>query len=213
MAQSAISPGTRDVLIVTDIQNDFIPGGSLAVPRGDEIISTVNELAGLFTNVVLTQDWHPQGHRSFASSYSGMKPFQSVKLSYGEQILWPDHCVQNSPGAQLHAALNVPHAQLVIRKGYHHDVDSYSVFIEADGKTHTGLAGYLRERGIGQVYICGLATDFCVAWSALDAVKLGFHAVVVEDACRAIDTQGSLAAALQAMDNAGVQRVKSAQFR
>lgn len=213
MTPKLVSPGASDVLLVADVQNDFIPGGSLAVPGGDEVVPVVNALAGRFANVVLTQDWHPRGHRSFASSHPGMKPFQSVQLAYGEQILWPNHCVQNTHGALLHRGLDVPHAQLVIRKGFHPGVDSYSAFLEADRTTQTGLAGYLRERGIDRVFLCGLATDFCVAWTALDAVHLGFAAAVIEDACRAIDTRGSLAAAWIAMDKAGVQRLKSEQFR
>ena len=195
------------VLIVADVQNSFMPGGSLAVPRGDEIVPVINALARQFANVVLIQDWHPAGHRSFASSHPGRKPFDTVTLPYGEQILWPDHCVQGTDGAQLHRELAVDHAQLVLRKGWHRDVDSYSAFIEADRKTTTGLAGYLRERGIGDVHVCGLATDFCVAWTALDARRLGFRATVIEDACRAIDTQGSLAAAWQRMERDGIRRV------
>ena len=202
-------PDASAVLIVTDIQNSFMPGGSLTVPRGDEVVPVINALAERFANVVLTQDWHPPGHRSFASSHPGKNPFDVVALDYGNQILWPDHCVQGSEGARLHADLAVPHAELVLRKGYHRDVDSYSAFVEADGKTRTGLAGYLRERGIEHVYACGLATDFCVAWTALDARKLGFAATVVEDACRAIDTQGSLAAAWAALERAGVARIQA----
>jgi nicotinamidase/pyrazinamidase len=202
-------PDASAVLIVTDIQYSFMPGGSLAVPRGDEVVPVINELAGRFANVVLTQDWHPPGHRSFASSHPGAKPFDVVALDYGNQILWPDHCVQGTEGAQLHADLAVPHAQLVIRKGYHRDVDSYSAFVEANGTTWTGLAGYLRERGMDQVYLCGLATDFCVAWSALDARKLGFAATIVEDACRAIDVQGSLASAWAKLEGAGVARLQA----
>ena len=202
-------PDASAVLIVTDIQYAFMPGGSLAVPRGDEVVPAINELAGRIANVVLTQDWHPPGHRSFASSHPGAKPYDVVTLHYGNQILWPDHCVQGTEGARLHADLAVAHAQLVIRKGYHRDVDSYSAFVEADGTTRTGLAGYLRERGIDRVYLCGLATDFCVAWSALDARKLGFAATIVEDACRAIDVQGSLASAWAKLEAAGVGRLRS----
>ena len=196
-------------LIVTDVQNSFMPGGSLAVPGGDEVVPIINAVARRFANVILTQDWHPPSHRSFASSHPGKKPFDTIDLDYGNQILWPDHCVQGSEGARLHRDLDIPHAQLVVRKGYHKGVDSYSVFIEADGATRTGLASYLRERGIDSVYLCGLATDFCVAWSALDARKLGFAVAVIEDACRAIDTQGSLAAAWERMDAAGVGRLRS----
>jgi nicotinamidase/pyrazinamidase len=202
-------PDGSAVLIVADIQNAFMPGGSLAVPRGDQVVPVINALAERFANVVLTQDWHPPGHRSFASSHPGKNPFDVVALDYGDQILWPDHCVQGSEGAGLHADLAVPHAELVLRKGYHRDVDSYSAFVEADGKTRTGLAGYLRERGIEHVYVCGLATDFCVAWTALDARKLGFAATVVEDACRAIDTQGSLAAAWAALERVGAARLQA----
>jgi nicotinamidase/pyrazinamidase len=207
-----VQPLASDALIVADVQNSFLPGGSLAVPRGDEVVAVINALARRFANVVLTQDWHPPGHVSFASSHPGKKPFETLRLGYGEQVLWPDHCVQDSEGAKFHTGLHIPHAQLVIRKGFHRDIDSYSAFIEADRRTHTGLAGYLRERGVERVFVCGLATDFCVAWTALDARDLGFAALVVEDACRAIDTGGSLASAWQAMDKAGVQRVQSAQF-
>jgi nicotinamidase/pyrazinamidase len=204
-----IAPGPGDALLVVDVQNCFVPGGSLAVKDGDAIVPLVNALARRFANVVLTQDWHTPGHVSFASAHPGKKPFEAIALPYGNQILWPDHCVQGTEGAALHRDLAIPHAQLVIRKGYHPDVDSYSAFLEADRKTETGLAGYLRGRGIGSVYVCGLATDFCVAWTALDARKLGFEAAVFEDACRGIDTQGSLAAAWSAMAKAGVRRLRS----
>jgi nicotinamidase/pyrazinamidase len=196
-------------LIVVDVQNDFMPGGALAVPRGDEVVPVINRLAARFENVVLTQDWHPRAQVSFASSHPGKKPFETIRLPYGEQVLWPDHCVQGTPGAAFHAALAVPHAQLVVRKGYHQDVDSYSAFLEADRKTSTGLAGYLRERGLTRLFFCGLATDFCVAWSALDARAAGFEATVIEDACRAIDLEGSLAKAWSDMAAAGVRRVAS----
>jgi nicotinamidase/pyrazinamidase len=199
-------------LIVADVQYSFMPGGSLAVPGGDEVVPIVNALAKRFVNVILTQDWHPPEHGSFASSHPGSQPFDTVALEYGDQILWPDHCVQGSEGARLHRDLDIPHAQLVLRKGYHKGVDSYSAFIEADRKTRTGLASYLRERGIASVYVCGLATDFCVAWTALDARKLGFTATVIEDACRAIDTQGSLAAAWARMESAGVKRLRSSDL-
>jgi nicotinamidase/pyrazinamidase len=205
-------PGPKDVLIVVDVQNDFCPGGRLAVQKGDEVVPIVNMLAKGFENVVLTQDWHPPGHQSFATSHPGRKPFDSIRLAYGEQILWPDHCVQGSDGAALHKDLSVAHAQLIVRKGFHKEVDSYSAFLEADRKTRTGLEGYLGERGLERVFICGLATDFCVAWSALDARRLKFDAVVVEDACRAIDTQGSLAAAWERMTKAGVRRIQSGEI-
>jgi nicotinamidase/pyrazinamidase len=204
-----MTPGTRDALIIVDVQNDFCPGGALAVPKGDEVPPVANRLARKFENVVLTQDWHPAGHRSFASVHPGKKPFETVNMPYGQQVLWPDHCVQGSSGAAFHEDLAVPHAQLVIRKGWRRDVDSYSAFIEGDGRTRTGLEGYLRERGVGRVFVCGLATDFCVAWTALDARKLGFQATVIEDACRAIDMQGSLAAAWDGMAKAGVERMQS----
>ena len=200
-------------LVVVDVQNDFMPGGALAVPRGDEVVPVINRLAARFENVVLTQDWHPRGQISFASSHRGKKPFESIRLAYGEQVLWPDHCVQGTPGAALHRDLAVPHAQLVVRKGYHKDVDSYSAFLEADRRTATGLAGYLEERNLKDLFFCGLATDFCVAWSALDARAAGFDAAVIEDACRAIDLEGSCAKAWSDMAQAGVQRVLSASLR
>lgn len=199
----------RDVLLVVDVQNDFMPGGALAVPRGDEVVPIINRLAARFTNVVLTQDWHPPGHLSFATSHPGRRPLDRVRLEYGEQILWPEHCVQATDGAALHRDLAIPHAQLVVRKGCHPEVDSYSAFVEADGRHTTGLAGYLRERGIERVFLCGLATDFCVAWSAVDARKAGFEVTVIDDACRAIDTGGSLAAAGRDMAAAGVKRIRS----
>ena len=197
-----------DVLLVVDIQYDFLPGGALSVPDGDAVIPVINRLARRFGNVVLTQDWHPPGHVSFASTH-GREPFSNVDLAYGPQVLWPDHCVQGSRGAEFAAGLDVPHAQAVIRKGYHAHTDSYSAFVEADRRTPTGLAGLLRERGISVVHLCGLATDFCVAWSALDARSAGFDVVVVQDACRAIDTGGSLAAARNAFRDAHIRLVDS----
>jgi nicotinamidase/pyrazinamidase len=199
------------VLLVIDVQNDFLPGGALAVPRGDEVIAVINRLATRFANAVLTQDWHPAAHISFASRHPGRRPFETIALPYGAQVLWPEHCVQGTPGAQLAAGLAVAQAQAVIRKGYHEHTDSYSAFVEADRTTKTGLAGMLRERGIGRVYCCGLATDFCVAWSALDAQAAGFETWVVEDACRAIDSGGSLAAAMRDLAAAGVRLVGSEQ--
>lgn len=201
----------RDVLLAVDLQNDFMPGGALAVPAGDEVVRVINTLARGFANVVLTQDWHPPRHISFASSHR-RQPFERILLPYGEQILWPDHCVQGTSGAALHSEVAIPHAQLIVRKGYHPGVDSYSTFVEADGKHSTGLAGYLRERAIRRVFICGLATDFCVAWSAMDGRKAGFAVVVIEDACRAIDTGGSLAAAWENMRAAGVESAVAVQF-
>jgi nicotinamidase/pyrazinamidase len=207
-----IKPGPQDVLLVIDVQNCFTPGGSLAVKDGDAIVPLINKLAGGFEHVVLTQDWHTPGHVSFASSHPGKKPFETTSLPYGTQVLWPDHCVQGTDGANLHPALKIPHAELVIRKGYRKDVDSYSAFMEADGKTPTGLAGYLRERGLSRCYFVGLATDFCVGWSALDARKAGFEAAVIEDACRGIDVGGSLAKAWADMQGAGVKRLQSADL-
>ncbi len=204
-----MTPGDRDVLLIVDVQNDFIPDGALAVAHGDEIVPLVNRLACAFQHVLLTQDWHTPGHVSFASSHPGKKPFETIELPYGTQVLWPDHCVQGTPGADFHRDLDVPHAELIIRKGYRRFVDSYSAFCEVDGKTTTGLAGYLRDRGLEHVFLAGLATDFCVAWSALDARKRGFRATVVEDACRAIDTGGSLTKAWRDMAAAGVARVGS----
>lgn len=196
---------SRDLLLVIDLQNDFCPGGALAVPDGDGIVTLVNRLGQRFPDVALTQDWHPPGHSSFASSHDGKAPFETVELSYGTQVLWPDHCVQGTPGAQFHSDLDLPHAELIVRKGFHKDIDSYSAFFENDQKTPTGLGGYLRERGFKRLFLCGLATDYCVNYSALDAAKKGFEVVVFEDACRAIDLDGSLAAARTAMEQAGVR--------
>ncbi len=208
----ALVPTERDVLLVVDVQYDFLPGGALAVPDGDAIVPLVNRLATRFAHVVLTQDWHPAGHLSFASSHPGKVPFDTIELPYGAQVLWPDHCVQGMRGAEFSSALAIPRAELVIRKGYHRNIDSYSAFCEVDRTTKTGLAGYLRERGLARVFIAGLATDFCVAWSAADARAAGFDAVVVEDACRAIDTSGSLAAAWSRMRDAGVVRVTAREL-
>jgi nicotinamidase/pyrazinamidase len=194
------------------VQYDFVPGGALAVPKGDEVVPLINRLAARFPNIVLTQDWHPRDHISFATAHPGRQPFETIRLAYGEQVLWPPHCVQGTHGAALHAELNVPHAQLVIRKGHHREIDSYSAFLEADRKTTTGLAGYLRERELSDLYVCGLATDFCVAWTALDGRAAGFEVTVIEDACRAIDLQGSCAKAWQEMTKAGVKKMGSDQI-
>ncbi|NWA25089.1 bifunctional nicotinamidase/pyrazinamidase [Pseudomonas gingeri] len=199
----------RCALVVIDMQNDFIPGGQLAVQGGDEIVPLINRLGARFRNVVIAQDWHPAGHVSFASSHPGHAPFDSVQLPYGPQTLWPDHCVQGSHGAQLHAELDLPHAQLIVRKGCNRDIDSYSAFVEADRRTPTGLSGYLKERGIDTVYLVGLALDYCVAWSALDARAAGFNTVLIVDACRAIDLEGSLQRALNEMEAAGVKLIDS----
>jgi nicotinamidase/pyrazinamidase len=189
-----IRPGDQDALIVVDVQNDFCPGGALAVPHGDEVIATVNKLACVFRHVVLTQDWHPRGHFSFASSHPGRNAFDTITASYGPQLLWPDHCVQDTDGAEFHGTLQVPHACLVVRKGLDHQIDSYSAFYENDRTTPTGLAGYLRERGVKRIFLAGLAFDFCVRYSAEDARREDFAAFVVEDACRGIDIGDSVAA-------------------
>jgi nicotinamidase/pyrazinamidase len=200
-----------DVLLLIDLQYDFMPGGALAVAHGDEVVPVANRLARDFSNVVLTQDWHPAQHVSFAANHVGRAPFETMALPYGEQVLWPVHCVQGTEGAALHRDLDVPHARAVIRKGHHAGVDSYSAFLEADRKTPTGLAGYLRDTGVKRVYCCGLATDYCVAWSALDARAAGFETVLIEDASRAIDLNGSLAAAWEQLLAASVKRAQSAE--
>jgi nicotinamidase/pyrazinamidase len=201
-----------EVLLVIDVQNDFMPGGALAVAHGDEVVPVINRLARGFSHVVLTQDWHPASHISFAANHAGRNAFEMLTLPYGEQVLWPVHCVQNTQGAALHADLDIPHARAVIRKGHHADVDSYSAFLEADRKTPTGLAGYLRETGVKRVWCCGLATDYCVGWSALDARAAGFEVALIEDASRAIDLNGSLDAAWRDLLAAGVKRVQAAEL-
>jgi nicotinamidase/pyrazinamidase len=193
-----------DVLIVVDLQNDFCPGGALAVPRGDEVVPIANRLAENFRNVVLTQDWHPVGHLSFASTHPGRSPYDTIAAPYGPQVLWPDHCVQGTPGAAFHAGLRIAHAGLVLRKGLHRGIDSYSTFYENDRRTPTGLTGYLRERSIKRVFLTGLALDFCVRYSAEDAVRDGFAVAVIEDGCRGIDVSGSLAAARSTFAALGV---------
>jgi len=203
MSEDATIDGS-EVLIVVDVQNDFCPGGALAVPRGDEIVPIVNRLAARFRNVVLTQDWHPRGHFSFASTHPGEKPFATIAAPYGPQVLWPDHCVQGSQGAEFHPALQIPHAALVLRKGMDPAIDSYSAFYENDHKTPTGLVGYLRERGWGRVFLAGLAFDFCVRYSAEDARREGFAVFVVEDACRGLDIEGSVAQTRQSLAGLGV---------
>ncbi len=200
---------TTGALLVVDIQNSFLKGGSLAVKDSDEVIPLINRLATKFENVILTQDWHPRGHISFASSHRGKNAFDNIALAYGTQVLWPDHCIQGTAGAEIPPSLSIPHAQLIVRKGFHPNIDSYSAFVEADRTTPTGLEGYLRTRGIEALHVCGLATDYCVAWTALDARRLGFEVCVIEDACRAIDTQGSLAEAWTSMKAASVRRIMS----
>src|SRR5688500_1736702 len=208
-AGARMKPGPTDVLIVTDVQNCFVPGGTLPVKEGDQIVPLVNRIARGFEHVVLTMDWHTPGHASFASSHPGKKPFETITMPYGTQVLWPDHCIQGTPDADLVPGLSIPHAQLIIRKGYRRHIDSYSTFLEADGRTRTGLTGYMKDRGLKNAYFVGLATDFCVAWSALDARKSGFGSVVIEDATRGIDVGGSLGKAWADMTAAGVRRVQS----
>ncbi|NHC03133.1 bifunctional nicotinamidase/pyrazinamidase [Acinetobacter sp. 187] len=197
----------RSALIVVDVQNGFTPGGNLAVAHADQIIPAINQLAQHFDNVIITQDWHPDNHISFADNHVGKQPFDTIELEYGSQVLWPKHCVQGTDDAALHPDLDVPFAQLIIRKGFHADIDSYSAFMEADHKTTTGLAGYLKERGLDTVYVVGIATDFCVAWTAIDAAKLGFKSYVVADATKGIDLNGSLQHAWQEMLAHGVKRI------
>jgi len=209
LAATKISPDERSVLIVVDVQNCFLPGGSLAVKEGEQVVPIINRIARAFTNVVLTQDWHTPQHVSFASAHRGTKPFETIRLPYGDQVLWPDHCVQGTSSADISKDISIPQAELIVRKGYHKDMDSYSAFFEADHKTPTGLAGYLKERSIDKVFVAGLATDFCVAWTAIDARSIGLETYVVEDACRGIDTNGSLAAAWATMQKAGVKRITS----
>jgi nicotinamidase/pyrazinamidase len=206
-----ITPTADDALIVIDVQNDFCPGGALAVPKGDEIVPLVNRLIEQFQHVVLTQDWHPKGHSSFASTHKG-DPFTAIKLGYGDQTLWPDHCVQGTKGAEFHRDLVARESELILRKGFRKEIDSYSAFYENDRATKTGLNGYLRDRGLKRLFMCGLATDFCVAWSALDGRREGFPIIVVEDACRAIDLNGSLTAARGEMLKAGITLSNSSQI-
>ncbi len=208
---SRISIDSQDVLLAIDLQADFMPGGALAVDGGDEIVQLVNRLASRFEQVVVTQDWHPPGHASFASTHEGAKPFETKRLEFGDQTLWRDHCVQGTPGAELHPDLAVDFAYVILRKGMRPGIDSYSAFVEADGKTTTGLAAMLKARGVKRVFACGLATDFCVAHSALDARAEGFGALVIEDACRAIDANDSLSEAWARMNAAEVWRIQSAE--
>ena len=194
-------------LIVVDVQNGFTPGGNLAVANADEIIPNINEIATYFENIIITQDWHPEDHISFAQNHANKNPFDTVELDYGTQVLWPSHCVQGTHDAELHPNLKLPTAQLIIRKGFHRHIDSYSAFMEADHKTTTGLSGYLKERAIDTVFVVGIATDFCVAWTAIDAVNLGFKTFVIADATKGIDLNGSLQQAWQDMLEAGVHRI------
>lgn len=203
---------SESALLVIDVQHDFCPGGALAVPDGNSVLPVINRLVGNFENVILTQDWHPPGHQSFASSHPGKAPFDMITVGYGEQVLWPDHCVQGTRGAELHDGLEIDAAQLAIRKGFRREIDSYSAFFENDRTTPTGLSGYLRERGIKRLTVAGLALDFCVRYSAEDARKLGFDVVVVEDGCRAIDMEGSLAATRESFAGLGVEMLSSADL-
>src|SRR5277367_7186042 len=209
---SPISIDSRDVLLAIDLQADFMPGGALAVDGGDEIVPLVNQLSNRFEHVVISQDWHPADHASFAASHEGAKPFDTKRLHYGDQTLWPEHCVQGTPGVALHPDLTVDLAFLILRKGMRSAIDSYSAFVEADGKTTTGLGALLKARAMKRVFVCGLATDFCVAHSALDARGEGFAAFVIEDACRAIDANGSLSGAWARMNAAEVWRIESAEI-
>ncbi|MDH3715864.1 MAG: bifunctional nicotinamidase/pyrazinamidase [Gammaproteobacteria bacterium] len=201
-----------DCLVVVDVQNDFCPDGALAVPDGDAVVPVINALSNRFAHCVLTQDWHPAGHLSFASSHPDEAPFATITLAYGEQVLWPDHCVQGSHGAAFHEDLDTLGAELIVRKGFRREIDSYSAFYENDQQTATGLSGYLRTRGFQRLYLCGLATDFCVVYSALDARREGFDVFLLDDACRAIDLEGSLDNAWQRMRDAGVVRTESTQL-
>jgi nicotinamidase/pyrazinamidase len=203
---------SHDLLLIIDLQNDFCPGGALAVAGGDEVIEPIHRIAPRFEHIILTQDWHPANHSSFASAHPGKKPYEQIELSYGAQTLWPDHCVQRTTGADFHPKLDLPQAELILRKGFRREIDSYSAFFENDRKTPTGLAGYLRERGLTRVYLAGLAYDFCVAYSALDARRLGFEAIVIRDACRAIDLNGSVAMIEGEFAKAGVNVTTSRNF-
>jgi nicotinamidase/pyrazinamidase len=202
VASIQITP--QDVLLVVDVQNDFCPGGALAVADGDAVIPAIHRIAPLFEHIILTQDWHTADHHSFASAHSGKQPFEQINLSYGPQTLWPDHCIQGSKGAEHHPALTLPRAELVLRKGFHREIDSYSAFFENDRSTPTGLGGYLKERKLTRVFLAGLAYDYCVAYSALDARHLGLPVIVLRDACRAIDLNGSVAKIDADLAEAGV---------
>lgn len=199
-------------LLIVDVQNDFCPGGALAVKEGDEIIPIINKIAPQFDSIVLTQDWHPSDHSSFASMHEGKEPYETIQKDYGEQVLWPDHCVQNRGGSAFHKDLNTKEAQLIIRKGFRAEIDSYSAFYENDQKTVTGLSGFLKDLNIDELYICGLATDFCVKWSALDGLKEGFKVFILEDATKGIDLNNSVAEAWKEMKEAGAKRIKSSEL-
>ncbi len=207
---SAFTVTVNDVFLVVDVQNDFCSGGLFPVPHGEDVVAPINKLARRFNNVVLTQDWHPPGHISFASSHIGRLPYEIIETSYGTQTLWPDHCLQGTPGAELHKGLDIPHAALVLRKGFRPQIDSYSAFFENDRKTPTGLAGYLRERGFGRVFLAGLALEYCVLFSAEDAKRLGFAVSIIEDACRPFGAAGSLDAARRSIKDYDISVIESA---
>ena len=198
-----------DALLIVDVQNDFCPGGALEVPRGDEVVPVINKLSNYFDTVIQTQDWHPRGHSSFASSHEHYKPFDTIEMPYGKQTLWPDHCIQQSSGSDFHPDLNTTRSQLIIRKGFRKQIDSYSAFYENDGTTSTGLGGYLHERNIDALFVCGLATDFCVKWSVLDGLNEGFSVTVIEDAVKGIDIENSVVQAWDEMQVAGAMRTNS----
>jgi nicotinamidase/pyrazinamidase len=198
-----------DALLIVDVQNDFCPGGALEVPRGDEVVPVINKLSNYFDTVIQTQDWHPRGHSSFASSHEHCKPFDTIEMPYGKQTLWPDHCIQQSSGSDFHPDLNTTRSQLIIRKGFRKQIDSYSAFYENDGTTSTGLRGYLCERNVDALYVCGLATDFCVKWSVLDGLNEGFSVTVIEDAVKGIDIENSVVQAWDEMQVAGAMRTNS----
>ncbi|SNS91355.1 nicotinamidase/pyrazinamidase [Granulicella rosea] len=204
----SIAIGSQDALLLIDLQPDFMPGGALAVAGGDEILPLINALATKFDHVLLTQDWHPPQHISFASSHAGTQPFEMTEVDYGPQTLWPDHCLQRTAGAAIHPAVDIPHAELILRKGFRREIDSYSAFLENDHATPTGLAGYLRERGLKRLFIAGLAYDYCVRFSAEDGARLGFECLVIEDACRAVDLPGSVDAANSAFASASIRRIR-----
>lgn len=201
-----------NALLIVDVQNDFCPGGALEVPKGDQVVPVINKLTSVFDNIVQTQDWHPEGHFSFASSHAGKDPFDTVQMDYGEQVLWPDHCVQGSKGAEFHPDLNTIPTDMIIRKGFRKEIDSYSAFFENDHKTPTGLTGYLQNRNIDTLYAVGLATDFCVKWSVVDGLKEGFNIHVVKDAINGIDIDGSVDQAMKEMENNGARFLKSEEL-
>ncbi|WP_348266696.1 bifunctional nicotinamidase/pyrazinamidase [Edaphobacter paludis] len=207
-----ITPQADDALLVIDVQNDFMPGGALPVTEGDQVVPIINALAKKFEHVILTQDWHPSEHISFAASHPNKKPFETIQAPYGAQTLWPEHCRQNTPGASFHPALDIPHAELILRKGFRRHIDSYSAFLENDHFTSTGLAGYLRERGLQRLFLCGLAYDFCVRFSAIDGTALGFECIVIEDATRPVNLPSSVSATNAALRAAGVERIHSRQI-